>query len=518
MWEFLDRLFGGGFMPHGHCYLWSPSMVWTQVTSNLLIGLAYLSISATLGYLVWRVRLPFSWVYIAFGTFILACGLTHFFDVVTVWHPIYWADAGVRVLTAVASVGTAVLVVPLVPKVVEISKLSDVARERGEKLQEAIAELRGALDETSRYRLLVESAKDATFILDKGGRVVTWNAAAERLEKYAAGEIIGKHFSSFYLSEDKRAGKPERELEVATAGGLFEEEAWRLRKDGSRFWASVTITAMRDEKGEVVGFAQVIRDLTERIRNEERLRALAAENAVLTEKARVQEFQERFLAILGHDLRNPLAAIDMGVGIFRQRFAGDPKLSRVLVRMDSSAQRMSRMIEQILDLTRSRLSGGLKVSPAPMDLRTTLAKIVDEERAANPSRTLRLACPDLPGVWDSDRLEQVFSNLVSNALQHGSPESPVTIEAREEAGVISVSVHNEGAPIPEELQAKLFDPFRRGERDSRTSRTAGLGLGLYISREIVTAHGGDIQVRSSGAEGTTFRITLPRVSAEVLSP
>ena len=106
MWDLLERIFGGEFMPHGHCYLWTPSMVWTQVAANASIGLAYVSISATLAALVRRVRLPFSWVYIAFGTFILACGLTHFMDVVTVWHPIYWADAGVRVVTAVASVST----------------------------------------------------------------------------------------------------------------------------------------------------------------------------------------------------------------------------------------------------------------------------------------------------------------------------------------------------------------------------------------------------------------------------
>ena len=173
MWDFLERLFGGGFMPHGHCYLWSPAMVWTQVTSNALIGVAYLSISSTLAYLVWRVKLPFSWVYTAFGVFILACGLTHLLDVATVWHPIYWADAGVRVVTAAASVGTAILVFPLVPRVLALAKLSEVAKDRGKKLEEAIADLRRSLEETKRYRLLVESVKDATFILDPTGRVVT---------------------------------------------------------------------------------------------------------------------------------------------------------------------------------------------------------------------------------------------------------------------------------------------------------------------------------------------------------
>jgi hypothetical protein len=131
MWELLERLFGGGFMPHGHCYLRTPAMVWTQVAANTLIGLAYLAISMTLAFLVRRVRLPFSWVYIAFGVFILACGLTHFLDVVTVWHPIYWADATIRVVTAVASVGTAFLGI-LGPPPYRLERREDVSHDRSD--------------------------------------------------------------------------------------------------------------------------------------------------------------------------------------------------------------------------------------------------------------------------------------------------------------------------------------------------------------------------------------------------
>lgn len=510
MWEFLERLFGGAFMPHGHCYLWSPAMVWTQVTSNALIGLAYLSISATLVYLVGRVSLPFSWVYFAFGAFILACGLTHFLDVVTVWHPIYWADAGVRVLTAVASVGTAILLFPLVPKVVAIAELTSLAKVRGEKLERANAELSRALEETTRYRHLVESVEDATFILDRTGQIVTWNAAAERIKGYTSAEIVGTHFSVFYSQEDRLARKPDRELEVAAATGRFVEEGWRIRKDGSRFWAHVTIAPMRDAKGEVVSFAKVTRDLTDRVQNEERLRLLAADNAALKERARLQEFQERFLAVLGHDLRNPLAAIDMGLGLLSQRLPNDDKASRLLVRMTSSARRMSRMIEQILDLTLSRLSGGLDISTAPMDLHAMLRNIIDEVKASSPSRVIELDCPHVLGAWDKDRLEQVFSNLLSNAVAYGLGDSPVTVVGRADRGQVSVTIHNDGPPIPEDLRRRIFDPFRRGDRESRTTQTAGLGLGLYISHEVVRAHRGSIEVDSSVEAGTTFRVTLPR--------
>lgn len=361
-----------------------------------------------------------------------------------------------------------------------------------------------------RFRLLVESVRDyAIFILDAGGHVSTWNAGAERIKGYLAEEIIGKHFSTFYPPEDVAAGKCENELAVAAEVGRFEDEGWRVRKDGSQFWANVIITALRDPgSGVLVGFAKVTRDLTERREAEANLRALAAEKAALAEKSRVQEFQERFLAILGHDLRNPLAALDMGAGILRQKTT-DPAMLRIIDRMHASSLRMSLMIEQILDLTRSRLANGIELTPAPMDLRDAITRIVDELRTSHPARAVELRCPSLPGHWDRDRLEQVFSNLLGNALLYGDPAKPVTVEARADDLGVHVEVHNDGPSIPADVQPTVFSPFRRGERDSRTSKTAGLGLGLYISKEVVRAHGGNIELQSSPDEGTTFRVNLP---------
>jgi sigma-B regulation protein RsbU (phosphoserine phosphatase) len=150
---------------------------------------------------------------------------------------------------------------------------------------------------------------------------------------------------------------------------------------------------------------------------------------------------------------------------------------------------------------------------AEMDLSATLAGVVDELRTAHPSRTVVLrGPPSLLGRWDRDRLEQVFSNLIGNAISYGLPDKPVTVAVREEVagGPIRVDVHNEGPPIPEDVQAKIFTPFRRGHRDSKGAQAAGLGLGLYISHAIVVAHRGELEVRSSSAEGTTFRVALPR--------
>jgi sigma-B regulation protein RsbU (phosphoserine phosphatase) len=166
------------------------------------------------------------------------------------------------------------------------------------------------------------------------------------------------------------------------------------------------------------------------------------------------------------------------------------------------------MIGQIMDLTRTRLTDGLTLRPEPGDLRDTILRIVEELRAAHPATTIIVDCPPLPGLWDRDRMEQVFSNLISNAIDYGEAGRPVTVRAVVQDGVV-VEVHNDGPPIPEAVQPTLFNAFRRGERDSRTAKTSGLGLGLYISNEVVRAQGGSIQVHSTLAEGTTFRVTFP---------
>ncbi len=251
------------------------------------------------------------------------------------------------------------------------------------KVTQDLTMRRAAEEETRRFRLLVESVKDyAIFILDPKGYVSSWNPGAERIKGYRSDEIIGKHFSTFYPHDEAVSGKCELELEIATREGRFEEEGWRLRKDGSRFWANVTITTLRDTANTLLGFAKVTQDLTQRREAEASSRALAEQHAALTEKARIQDFQERFLAILGHDLRNPLASIDMGVGILQEQIQ-DPTAARVLLRMQSSSSRMRRMIEQILDLTRSRLAQGIELDLQPMDLQETLTKIVDELRTAH---------------------------------------------------------------------------------------------------------------------------------------
>ncbi|HXX70575.1 MAG TPA: CHASE3 domain-containing protein [Polyangiaceae bacterium] len=234
---------------------------------------------------------------------------------------------------------------------------------------------------------------------------------------------------------------------------------------------------------------------------------LRSEKDVLAERQRTAEFQERFIAILGHDLRTPLSSVTMGIDLLRRTAAG--RTQATLDRITSSAARMSRMIDQLLDLTRSRLGGGIAIDPVPMNLEKLVAEVLDEARAAHPERMLLFeVAGDLHGRWDPDRLAQVLSNLVGNALVHGSRDTPVRVAARGENDTVEIAVSNHGPAISDSVRQVLFDPFRRGQQ--ATSRTSGLGLGLYITREIVVAHGGSIDVVSTDGDGTKFRVRLAR--------
>ncbi len=247
-------------------------------------------------------------------------------------------------------------------------------------------------------------------------------------------------------------------------------------------------------------------DLAQAIANH--VAAAVARFHAVAELQQTVHFNETFTAILGHDLRNPLAAIVTSARLAMDRDSSE-KLRKPLARILSSGNRMTRMIDQLLDFTRVRLGGGIAVIPVETDLAALVRQVMDELDEANPDWSLRLSCAgDTSGRWDPDRLSQVFSNLVANAVRHGRSEHGVgvTVDGRGERAV-RVTVHNMGA-IPADRLPKLFEPMAGGGRAPDNSQ--GLGLGLFITRELVCAHGGSIEVRSDEAAGTTFTVTLPR--------
>ena len=363
--------------------------------------------------------------------------------------------------------------------------------------------------DAERFRLLVESVKDyAIFMLDVDGRVSSWNVGAERIKGYRADEILGQHFSRFYPPET--AGRCAEELEIAARDGRFEDEGWRVRKDGSRFWANVLISRMVGLDGKLIGFAKVTRDLTHRRALDEERIARAALEQALAEQKKSEELREQLIGIVGHDLRSPLSSVIMGADLMLKRGMLHDADAKVTARIARSAERMAKIISQLLDFTRSRLGGGMRVEPRPADLAEICAEVIAEAETTHPDRSLIFeADPDMRGVWDGERLAQVVSNLVGNAIAHGKADGAVSLVLRDEGDSVTLSVHNQGPAIPAEVLPAIFEPFRRLAR--RASRNNdGLGLGLFICRELVAAHRGEISVQSTDEAGTTFTVRLPR--------
>ena len=225
-------------------------------------------------------------------------------------------------------------------------------------------------------------------------------------------------------------------------------------------------------------------------------------------RAEATQFQEIFLGILGHDLRTPLASISMGAAVLERHGLPD-RQREVVQRIARAATRMSLMVEQLVDFARGRLGGGIPIDPRPVDLAQLTRRLVQELEQASPGRRLAMSVEgNAEGLWDPDRLSEVVANLIGNALQHGAPNTDVDVRIEgAESGVV-LKVTNQGEPITDSIRSTLFEPFSRGPRGKR----AGLGLGLYISRLVVTAHNGTINLESSKEDGTSFIVSLPRAA------
>jgi signal transduction histidine kinase len=223
------------------------------------------------------------------------------------------------------------------------------------------------------------------------------------------------------------------------------------------------------------------------------------------------QLREQFIAILGHDLRSPLSSIVLASQRLIARKDAPEELTKLVQRILRSANRIGRMVDDLLDFARTRLGGGMPITPAPIaDLALFFGQVVEEVGTAHPERRIDLEVdPATSASWDPDRIAQVLSNLIGNALTHSPAGTAVRVSARGDGDLVLVEIHNLGSPIVPELLGKIFEPFQRGI-DANTGVKSGLGLGLYITETIVQAHGGVITVSSSAEEGTTFTVRLPR--------
>jgi PAS domain S-box-containing protein len=353
-----------------------------------------------------------------------------------------------------------------------------------------------------RLRLLVESVRDyAIFMLDKDGYVRSWNKGAQAIKGYAASEIIGRHFSEFYTPEDIASGKPGRKLATAREQGSVEDEGWRVRKDGSLFWANVVLTAVRDSRGELVGFAKVTRDMSDRKR--------------LEELERSSQRMSEFLAMLAHELRNPLAPIRNAVTIMQLETLTSPTLRNCRDVIDRQLTHVTRLVDDLLDVGRLT-TGKIKLRKELVRVGEVILRSAETVRPLVEARRHQLNL-DLPAQaiyvhGDSVRLSQVVQNLLINAAKYTPEGGVIDLKLREADGYATIAVSDNGRGIDAAQLDRIFELFNQGEGGSGAD--SGLGIGLTLARSLVQMHGGSLTAESAGiGKGSTFTVLLPAAPA-----
>jgi PAS domain S-box-containing protein len=349
----------------------------------------------------------------------------------------------------------------------------------------------------ARFRIALAPARTAVFEQDRELRYRwAYNAALD-------GETVGKTHADIFPSDEAEQLTALKRRVIDTGARVRDEMRLTIRGE-QRVWA-MALDPLRDAGGAVAGIIGAATDITD-------------EKRVQAELAKAVTFREQLMSILGHDLRNPLSAILAATGLMQRRKDLAPPARDHVDRIDRAARRMAELIRTLLDVAQVRFHGSLPFSPAPTDLAEVARAIVDELRVAEPDHAIELEVHgDAHGYWDPARLGEVLSNLIGNALAHGAAGEPVLVAIDVGGDDVWLRVHNGGAAIAPDMRAALFEPFHRGARGDGGSNLSGLGLGLYIVRQIVLLHDGDITVESTPTDGTTFTVRLPRMARSAAS-
>ena len=370
-------------------------------------------------------------------------------------------------------------------------------------------------EEASLYQLLVESVRDyAIFAIDPHGRVVTWNTGAERLKGYTREEIVGRHFSIFYPDKDQDAGKPAIALETAAREGRFEDEAWRVRKDGTPFWANVVITALHNSDGRLVGFAKVTRDLTERRLAEQRELANAKR---VFEAESANRTKSQFLAAMSHELRTPLNAIGGYADLLRMGVRGElnGQQQEDIERIIASQRHLLGIINDLLNFSRIE-AGKLTYDVADVAIRDVTDAVIAMIEPLAKTKNIEVQRGECAGspvaTGDREKVEQILINLTSNAVNYTEEGGWFNISCGTERDRVWVKVSDSGVGISPDDQESIFEPFVQVGRSFSTNHH-GAGLGLAISRDLARGMGGDLGVESALEMGSTFTLWLPAASA-----
>jgi PAS domain S-box-containing protein len=354
-----------------------------------------------------------------------------------------------------------------------------------------------------RFSSMLEAVRDyAIIFLEPDGCVASWNKGAERIKGYRTEEIVSQHFSRFYTSEDIADGKPDRELQVATSEGRFEDEDWRVRKDGSRFWANVVITALRDAGGHLKGFVKITRDLTARKQADDKIRRYAED------LKRSNQELEHFAYVASHDLQEPLRTVSSFSQLLARRFQGklDTDADEFIAFIVEGAARMQTLINDLLAFSRIGTRGNQFASVACEQLLQAATQNLDVAIAESGAVMTHDPLPSL--LADQTQLTQLFQNLFGNAIKFRRAEHVprIHVSAARQHGAWRFSVRDNGIGIDPQFFDRIFIIFQRlhGRKEY-----PGTGIGLAICKKIVERHGGRMWVESEPGTGSTFYFTIP---------
>ncbi|HYP71753.1 MAG TPA: PAS domain S-box protein [Variovorax sp.] len=354
-----------------------------------------------------------------------------------------------------------------------------------------------------RMRLLIEGVRDyAIYMLDPDGIIRSWNSGAQLIKGYQAEEVLGKHYGMFFRAEDTAAGLPAKELADALAHGRTEEEGWRVRKDGTTFWANIVMTPIHGPDGDLRGFTKVTRDMTEWRR--------------LKELEHSWQRMNEFIAMLAHELRNPLAPIRNAVSILQMEPTPSPTLRSCREMIDRQLSHLTRLVDDLLDAGRLT-SGKIRIRPRRVAFNAIAAQAAEASRPLMDARAHTFSL-ELPAeeIWvnaDATRLTQVMQNLLGNAAKFTPDRGSVALAAWLDGNRLNVEVRDNGEGFEPLAAERLFQLFTQGD-GSRPIREGGLGIGLSLARSLVEMHGGSLTARSEGpGRGSVFRFELPGADA-----
>lgn len=538
MLDFLARLFESDFMPHGHCFFWAPEILWLYVVSDITIVLSYFTIPIALIYLIRQRRdIEFNWIFFMFATFIFACGTSHLIGLITLWYPTYRLEALIKLGTGIASLTTAIMIWPLLPKVIALPSPAQLRQTNEQLLAEvnerlkaetalqlanedlelrvaertaALAKVNGMLQEQIRerqraedhFRAALEHQPNAIIMTDANGQIALVNSQCEKLFGYQRDELVG-HSVELLVPDNVKEQHPSHRQSFLAHPVPREmgsnRELYARRKDGSEFPVEIGLNPLETGEGHFV--LSAIIDITERQhqqREVERInRELVQHNEDLNE----------FTYVASHDLREPVRNLISYSALLREDL-GDNLPTNVgedLYFITDAAYRMQALIEDLLQFSRAG-SAAMKCETIPLDRCVDDALLVLHARIEETGAQIeRLPLPEVGG--DPTLLTQLYQNLLGNALKfHGDapPRIELTAERHDQHWLLGVRDH--GIGIDAKYAEQIFAPFRRLHA---MDAYEGTGIGLSICRKTIERHGGRIWVESQPGSGAHFQFTLP---------